>query len=180
MTRAALALMLAASAPAGAEGVPEPAGYRMEAYRAPTPETLAGARVVDTAEAHALWVAGGTAFVDVLPRPERPENLPEDVVWRDRPRDSIPGAVWAPNTGYGALDPARDAYLRATLAEATGGDRAHPVLFFCLAECWMSWNAAKRAREAYGYEAVIWYPEGTDGWAAAGHPLERVEPKPRP
>jgi rhodanese-related sulfurtransferase len=39
----------------------------------------------------------------------------------------------------------------------------------------MSWNAAKRAI-GLGYRNVIWYPDGTDGWAAAGLPLERREP----
>ena len=179
MRAATLALSLAAAA-AAAGGVPEPEGYRMEAYRAPTPETLAGAEVVDTEAARALWESGSAAFVDVLPRKERPPDLPAEVIWRDAPRDSIPGAVWAPNTGYGALDPARHAYLRAVLERVTGGDRAAPVLFFCLRDCWQSWNAAKRARAEYGYERVLWYPEGTDGWAEAGLPLERVEPAPRP
>ena len=36
----------------------------------------------------------------------------------------------------------------------------------------MSWNAAKRAL-ALGYAHVAWYPEGADGWAAAGLPLEK-------
>ena len=32
-------------------------------------------------------------------------------------------------------------------AALTGDDKAQPVLFFCLQDCWMSWNAAKRALE---------------------------------
>ena len=68
-------------------------------------------------------------------------------------------------------------YFRAGLETATGGDKSRPLVFFCLAECWMSWNAAKRALED-GHQAVFWYPEGTDGWAAALLPLERVEPVP--
>jgi rhodanese-related sulfurtransferase len=43
----------------------------------------------------------------------------------------------------------------------------------------MSWNAAKRAR-ALGYSNVVWYPEGTDGWLAAGLPVQPTEPEPRP
>ena len=178
--RAAILVLILAAAAAAAGDPPEPTGYRMEAYRAPTPETLAGAEVVDTEAARGLWEAGETVFLDVLPRKERPPDLPADVVWRDAPRDSIPGAVWAPNTGYGALDPGRHAYFRAVLERATGGDRTAPVLFFCLRDCWQSWNAAKRAHEEYGYERVLWYPAGTDGWAEAGLPLERVEPAPRP
>ncbi len=50
----------------------------------------------------------------------------------------------------------------------------HPVLFFCLAECWMSWNAAKRALE-YGYSNVFWYPEGTDGWRFEEWPTQKVD-----
>ena len=40
-------------------------------------------------------------------------------------------------------------------------------------------NAAKRAL-ALGYTNVAWYPEGSDGWAAAGLPLEKRTPEPRP
>jgi rhodanese-related sulfurtransferase len=38
----------------------------------------------------------------------------------------------------------------------------------------MSWNAAKRAREEYGYTRVFWYPFGTDGWGFQDYPLEKV------
>ncbi len=158
-----------------AQPVPEPEGYRDDPYRGPVPETLAGARVVDTAGAHALWQADETVFVDVLPRPPRPPNLPEGTIWRDRPRDSIPGAIWLPNVGYAELAPGTEAYFRDRLLEATGGDLSRPVLFFCLDECWMSWNAAKRALEL-GWTDVTWYPEGTDGWSFEDYPLERVEP----
>ena len=41
----------------------------------------------------------------------------------------------------------------------------------------MSWNAAKRAL-SYGYSRVYWYPEGTDGWAAAGGELTEATPVP--
>ena len=159
------------------DAVPEPEGYRMEAYRAPVPATLEGARVLTTQEAHALWEEGAV-FVDVLPRPPRPEGLPEGTLWRPAPRADIPRSVWLPDTGYGALSPEAAAYLAAGLREAVGGDAAATVVFYCKAECWMSWNAAKRAAEELGHEDVAWYPEGTDGWAAAGLPLEPREPAP--
>jgi rhodanese-related sulfurtransferase len=41
----------------------------------------------------------------------------------------------------------------------------------------MSWNAAKRAL-ALGYKNVAWYPDGTDGWEAAGLPLQEAKPEP--
>lgn len=172
---AALGLLLAA---APARAVDEPPDYRTEAYRAPVPDTLAGVTVVDDAGAHALWQSGDVVFVDVMPRAPKPEGLPEGTIWREKPRLSIPGAIWLPNVGYGALADMTDAYFRGHLAEATGGDPDRPVLFFCLADCWMSWNAAKRAREEYGYRNVYWYPDGTDGWGFMDHPLERVEPAP--
>ncbi len=172
MIRAAI-LALCFASPALAQ-VAEPDGYRDDHYRDPVPATLEGAAVVTDAEAHALWQAGETVFVDVLPRPPKPANLPEGTLWRDQPRDSIPGAVWLPNVGYGRLADETLAYFLDGLAAATA-DKSHPVLFFCLMDCWMSWNAAKRALE-HGYETVYWYPGGTDGWGFMEYPLERVEP----
>ena len=172
----AAALLLLAPPAAAQEAPPEPDGYRMEAYRAPVPETLAGATVVTTEQAHALWSEGGAAFVDVLPSPGRPADLPQDTIWRPKARDDIPGSVWLPNTGHGALSPEAESYFAEGLRAATDGDMDAPVVLYCKDECWMSWNAAKRAL-AMGYTNVRWYPEGTDGWAAAGHPLERREPE---
>jgi PQQ-dependent catabolism-associated CXXCW motif protein len=175
MIRAALAAILL-SAPLAAAQPAEPDGYRMDDFRSPVPATLRGVTVIDTAKARALWERGDVAFVDVLPRAPKPANLPEKVIWRDKPRDSIPGAIWLPNVGYGAIAPQTDAYFRAGLASATDGDPQREVVVFCLADCWMSWNAAKRAREEYGYANVRWYPDGTDGWAFEGLPTERIEP----
>ncbi|MFN3614093.1 MAG: PQQ-dependent catabolism-associated CXXCW motif protein, partial [Rubrimonas sp.] len=154
----ALALLAALAAPAPA-APPEPDGYRMDDFRAPVPATLAGAAVLDTAAAEALWRDGGAVFIDVLPRAPKPANLGPGVIWRDRPHDSIPGAIWLPNAGYGALHPAMDAWFREALTRATGGDPDRPLVFFCLMDCWMSWNAARRALTEYGHARVYWYPE---------------------
>ena len=169
------ALAVVAAGAAAAETVEEPSGYRMDDYRAPVPATLQGGKVVDAAGARALWEAGATAFLDVLPRPPKPANLPEGTIWHEKPRDSIPGAIWLPNVGYGEIAAETADYFRAGLAQATGGDTGHPVLFFCLTDCWMSWNAAKRAID-YGYTDVTWFPGGTDGWAASGYDLVPVQP----
>ncbi|BDA86330.1 hypothetical protein Sa4125_38720 [Aureimonas sp. SA4125] len=157
----------------------EPPGYRMDDYRSPTPATLAGANVVDTDAAKLLHDEKRAVFVDVLPRAPRPQGLPEGTVWHPKPRRDIPGSVWLVDTGYGALPPAMEAYFLNGLARATGGDKQRPVVFYCLRDCWMSWNAARRALSA-GYGAVHWYPDGTDGWAEAGLPLEPREPETRP
>jgi PQQ-dependent catabolism-associated CXXCW motif protein len=172
------AILLLACGAARAQPVAEPEGYRAEPYRAPTPPTLAGARVVTTAEAAALWRARDAAFVDVLPRAPRPANLPPDTLWRDKPRPDIPGSIWLPDTGYGALAPATEDYFRAGLRDVTQGDLSHLLVIYCQRDCWMSWNAAKRAL-AMGYRNVAWYPDGTDGWHEAGLPLEDGKPVPR-
>lgn len=172
-----LAALLAVPAAALSDSVPEPADYRMDDYRAPVPATLQGGTVIGPEEAHDLWRSGEAGFIDVLPQPPKPANLPAGTIWRDKPRDSIPGTIWLPNVGYGAIAEVTADYLRAGLETATGGDRAAPVVFFCLEDCWMSWNAAKRAIE-WGYTKVYWFPEGTDGWALWDYPLERVTPAP--
>ena len=172
------ALLVIVPLAVAAQTVPEPDGYRQDDYRAPIPATLEGAIVLATEAAHELWQAGESAFIDVLPRPPKPDNLPEGTIWRDKPRASIPGAIWLPNVGYGKLAAVDDRYFRDGLHDAAGGDPDHPVVFFCLDECWMSWNAAKRALTEYGYTRVFWYPEGTDGWSFADYPLERVTPRP--
>ncbi len=155
----------------------EPNGYRMNRFRAPTPAGLEGATVVSTDEAQRLWRGDSVVFIDVLPRPPKPENLPEDVIWRVPPRDNIPGGVWLPNVGFGSLLPKLEGYFRGNLNRLSDGDKDAAMVFYCLADCWMSWNAAKRALE-FGYTNVYWYPEGTDGWSAGGHELERSEPVP--
>ena len=173
---AAMTLMVAARAD---ELVPEPSGYRTEDYRAPVPDSLAGARVLTTAKAEAIWRAKTGVFVDVLPRPPKPPNLPVGTVWRDKPRFDIPGSIWLPDTGYGELAATTEEYLRQGLTRATGGNRAALIVVYCQADCWMSWNAAKRTL-SYGYSNVAWYPDGTDGWQRANLPTIEVQPEPRP
>ena len=158
---------------------PEPQSYRMQDYRAPTPATLSGARGLTTAQAAELWRSGSAVFIDVVAQAPRPANLPEGTLWRDRPRSDIPGSIWLPDTGYGALNPAMEEYLRTNLDRAAGADRSKMLVFYCLKDCWMSWNAAKRAL-SLGYPRIAWYPDGTDGWTAAGLPVEPIKPAPRP
>ncbi len=162
------------------ETVPEPAGYRLADYRAAVPASLAGARVVTTAELQTLLASpAAPLLIDVLPAPREPANRPPGSIWRPKPRDDIPGSVWLPNVGYGELSAEFEGWLRDNLARLTEGDRSRQLIFYCQANCWMSWNAAKRAL-AEGYSNVVWYPEGTDGWQAAGLPLVAAEPLPMP
>lgn len=182
MIRAAVCFALAAiwlAAQARAAEISEPEGYRLEDYRAPTPATLRGAKVIHTAEAERIWRSRKATFVDVMPRPPRPRNLPEGTVWRDKPRSNIPDSIWLPDTGYGELAPGMADYFAKGLEKATHGDHARLLVVYCVADCWMSWNAAKRAL-ALGYPNVAWYPEGTDGWQGTLLPLKDATPEPRP
>jgi PQQ-dependent catabolism-associated CXXCW motif protein len=167
-----------AAADVRAEGPPpEPTGYRTGNYRAPTPATLAGARVLSTVEAERLWRDIAVVFVDVLPHAPRPANLPPETIWRDKPRLDIPGSIWLPDTGYGELANVTQDYLRTNIERATGGDRAKLIVVYCLRDCWMSWNAAKRIL-SLGYVNVDWYPDGTDGWIDMMLPVAEAQPAP--
>ena len=108
--RIALAIVIFAIANARAAEVLEPDGYRLEDYRAPVPATLRGASAINTQEAEKIWRSGVASFIDVLPRPPRPRNLPEGTLWRDKPRDNIPDSIWLPDTGYGELAPSMADY----------------------------------------------------------------------
>lgn len=181
LSAAVLAAMLVAAAPAFAQDIPapaEPAGYRTEDYRAPVPARLAGARVLTTEEAEAVWREKSGAFIDVLPRAPKPANLPAGTVWRDKPRLDIPGSIWLPDTGYGMLAASTEDYLKRGLVHASGGNTATLLVIYRQENCWMSWNAAKRVL-SYGYRNVAWYPDGTDGWERALLPLAPAEPEPR-
>ncbi|RFC66775.1 MULTISPECIES: PQQ-dependent catabolism-associated CXXCW motif protein [Mesorhizobium] len=168
-------LALLVPTPLHAETAAEPSDYRMDEYRAPVPATLKGARVVTTAEAEKLWREKAAVFFDVMPRTPKPANLPQGTIWRDKPRSGIPGSIWLANVGYGEINAETEAYFRKGIDAQIGTDKSHPILFYCMTNCWMSWNAAKRA-VAWGYTSVLWYPLGSDGWEKAGLPLVEEQP----
>lgn len=162
------------SAMVRAQAVASPDGYRLSDYDAPVPGDLAGAITVGDNAAYALWRSGRVAFIDVMPDLPRPKSLPADAVWHGRSRQSVPGAIWLPDVGFGTLDQAAGQQLDAGLIAATGGDRDAPVVFLCRADCWMSWNAAKRALER-GHTSVFWYRDGTTGWTFWDWPTKRLK-----
>ena len=173
MTAAILGAGLLMAGPAAA--VDEPAGYRMDGYRSPTPAGLAGATTVDTAAARTL-IDGGQAIPINVMKLDR-STLPGGPWIVAKPFHQIPGSVWLPSVGVGDPGPEMTAWFARHLARLTGGDMGRGVLFYCRADCWMSWNAAKRAL-SLGYTRVYWYPLGADGWAEAGLPTEEGRPLP--
>jgi PQQ-dependent catabolism-associated CXXCW motif protein len=173
--RGLLFALVAVASPAFA-AVTEPDGYRMDHYRAPVPESVHGATVVHTAALPGLIAQRHPVLIDVLPAPEPPADARPGLPRMPVPHKDIPGSIWLADVGRGAIAPQKDAWFRSELEHATHGDRTAPVLFYCLSNCWMSWNATKRA-VGYGYTNAFWYPEGADGWEAAGNPTETASPR---
>lgn len=156
-------------------GVAIPDGFRMDDYRAPVPDTVPGAIVLDTAALQALIAANGAILIDVLPAPRRPDSMRPGIPWLPARHESLPGSLWWPEVGRGALPPTTMARLQQRLIEVTAEHAGRIVVFFCLPDCWMSWNAARRAA-AMGFRAG-WYPDGIDGWRVAGLPLASIQPE---
>lgn len=172
----ALALAAALAVPlAGAAEFDAATGYRTDRYRAPVDRALEGGRSASLDEVDRL-IAQGAALIDVMPA--RAGYDPATGRWRvvDR-RENIPGSVWLPEVGRGTLEPALAAYFKAALDRLTAERPGRPLVFYCMADCWMSWNAVRRAA-ALGFADLYWFPDGTDGWRDAGRALADGEPWP--
>lgn len=147
-------------------------GLRIAAIRAPTPSDLPGGAVVDAAGVAAARDAGAL-LLDVV---RSGAGTLTHGVWRGaEPRATIPGAAWLPGLGQGAQDPDVADYVEAGLTALLGDDLDRPVVVFCVADCWASWNAGRRLVER-GHATVLWHPSGVDGWAEAGRPFVHVLP----
>jgi len=153
----------------------EPPSYRLDDYQAPVPATLNGRPALTVAEAKALWEGKQALFLDVLPHPPRPEGLMAGTIFVEKPHLSIAGAIWLPEVGRGELAATTETYFRQALAALTGGDKSRKIVIFCKRDCWMSWNAARRA-QGYGYTSVLWYADGIEGWREAGLPTQDIKP----
>ena len=152
-------------------------GYRSQRYRAPLPDTVPGGNVVRSDHVREYIEQHRPLLIDVLSVTLRTEAIDFGISWLpDSPRQNIPGSVWLPNVGRADLEPFMIRFFSDHLVDMTDGDKAHPILFYCIADCWMSWNAVKRAAE-WGYSNVYWFPEGTDGWVASGGELVETEPE---
>ena len=153
-------------------------GYRNTRYRAALPNNPPAGRRINTRELVDLIRQNRPLLIDVQAVTLRPESESFGISWLpNRERWHIPQSTWLPNTGYGSLEPRMLSYLKSNLQRLTRGDQELPLVFYCVVDCWMSWNAVKRADEL-GYRNLYWYPEGSDGWREAG--LELVPAKPVP
>lgn len=150
-------------------------GYRIARYRSPTPEQADGGVRLDTQRLLSMQrQPGRLALIDV-----QPVRWQDGIFLQSKPRHNLPGSLWLPNVGQGELPPEWAEYFRRGLQQASAGNPDHPLVFYCTADCWMSWNAARRAAQ-WGYRQVYWYAEGTDGWHEANLRLEKATPSPLP
>ena len=185
-TIAVLTILLAAAPP---PAVPAPtaspraasapfdaAGFRNGAYRAPVPAPPSGVPRIDAAATARLVDRGGAILIDVMPA-EGGRRMP-DGSWRlARPHDSLPGAHWFPEAGRAPIDPAIERWFLAGVDRLARAHPRRPLIVYCLADCWMSWNAARRLARA-GRRNLYWFAEGGDGWRDLGRPLVPARPEP--
>ena len=174
-------LLLFAAHVAGGEDVREPEGFWTGPINSPVPATLAGGQIIHAEALASLMKRAAPVVVDVSNAPKKPTGMPADAPWLPLPHDSIAGSAWVPDAGMGQITADIDAFFREFLAQTTRNDLDHPVVIYCHERCWLSWNAAKRA-VSYGYRQVYWFPEGIEGWRAAGFQTATVDaqvPSPR-
>ena len=115
-------------------------------------------------------------LIDVYGAIFREESLDFDGAWLvSSPRKNILGSIWLPNVGKQELKPVVMLYFETNLVDLTAGDKSKALVFYCIEDCWMAWNAAKRAHE-WGYSEVMWFREGVDGWKDINGELEASEP----
>lgn len=151
-------------------------GYRTDRYRAPVDRPIEGGVEVNLETLDRLSREDHAALIDVMPA--RAGYDAGTGRWRlVEPRQNIPGSVWLPDVGRGVIEPELAAYFRSALARLTQERPGRPLVFYCMADCWMSWNAVKRAA-SFGFRNVYWYPAGSDGWRDAGRPLVAGDPLP--
>lgn len=168
---------VAAPAPAQNPHFDSDSGMRISRYRAPTPDSVAGGTRIEIDELDRLVKEEDAILVDVMVA-EGAGPDPKTGVWHlFKPRKSLPGAHWLANVGKGTLAPALEHYFKTNLDALTGGNKDRPIIIFCMADCWMSWNAVRRAA-AWGYSNIYWYPDGTDGWRDWDRTFVTAVPRP--
>ncbi len=129
------------------------------AMHGPTPASIPGGQVITTKGLVEL-IRGGQVPVLTL-----------DVLGGT---EMIQGAVYAaPAAQAGTFDDQTQRQFGQFLQQATGGNKEHPIVLYCLSpECWMSYNASLRAINL-GYTNVLWYRGGIESWKKAGLPVQR-------
>ncbi|MBV0931859.1 rhodanese-like domain-containing protein [Marinobacterium weihaiense] len=145
-------------------------GYRVLHYRSPTPNHAEGGQRINTAQVRTLMKNRSPALLNV-----QPVAWQHGIFLQTAPHYQLPGSTWLPNVGQGELTDRWREYFQRGLHDLSQGNRHHPIVVYCTADCWMSWNAVKRAA-TWGYTQLYWYAEGIDGWQQAGYTLDVAVP----
>lgn len=167
------------AARAGPDEFDRATGYKIARYRAPVPDEAPGAKRIFVEDLERLVRDRAAVLIDVAPTEG---GVPDKTtgVWSGMtPHQNIPGSVWLPNVGKGDASGGEVAYFEANLARLTRRDFDRPIILYCQADCWMSWNAVKRAA-SLGYRSLYWFPEGTDGWRDWDKPFAPAVAAPSP
>lgn len=93
--------------------------------------------------------------------------------------ETIAGAVWLPNVGRASLPAWLERWFAVELERLSKGNKAAPLVFFCRPDCWMSWNAGRRAL-SLGYQRIYWFRPGVPGWKDHGLPTVVATPEALP
>ena len=137
-------------------------GYRLTHYRGVVPAPPDGVPRVDGATVRALWRTHRAVFVDASPAAGVRDAATGRWTLYDAHR-TIPGAHWFPDSGRGMLADEVARWLTQGVRRLQASRPGRPVVVFCYADCWMSWNVALRLHRA-GIRDVRWFAEGLDGW----------------
>lgn len=167
---ALMALLIAAASPDF-----DPAtGYRITHYRAVVPDAPEGVPRLSTTDTIAL-LRSKAILVDVTPA-EGGVRDPATGKWRlATPHETIPGAHWFPEAGRGELADGIEPWFLVGVRRLAARHPGRPIIVFCLADCWMSWNASLRLHRA-GVRNIRWFADGADGWREAGRKLVVARP----
>jgi PQQ-dependent catabolism-associated CXXCW motif protein len=170
------AIILAGSTPAAAP-LFDAQGYRASQYRGVIDHPPDGVAPIDARGVARLVDRQAAILVDVLPAEGGHYDWTARA-WRlAEARPSLPGAHWFPEAGRGNADPRIAAWLVGRVSALAAARPRATVVVFCLADCWMSWNAALRLKRA-GVPRVRWFADGSDGWRDLGRPLVEASPEP--
>lgn len=168
-----LTAVLAQAASLQAAGLFTEDGYRLSHYRSPTPMEHEQATVLDAQGLFDLLQSEPTlALLDVYRNPWLHGRFTMQAQ-----HHNIPGSLWLANCGDGVLSEDWASYCRRALQQVTDGNLAHPLVFYCRSDCWLGWNAVKRAA-SWGYVRLYWLRDGIEDWEFFGGSLELAQPVP--
>jgi len=147
-------------------------GYRSKNYRSPTPTETNFATVVDAqAIVKLLKENDQVVIVDVIPL-----AMDNTTFIQAKPHEGIINSIWLPNVGFGEIDKTTHNYLVDHLNLAMHKNSNTKFIFYCKTDCWMSWNAARRAA-SLGFKNIFWYKNGIEGWKSKNFATQLLHPQ---